>query len=344
MSATGALCRQSPRAQASKARLRCGTQQTVDSPPTYERARRSARSSSRTASALIAPDPGRPCGLLVARRSLSLLNADAIAALLIALLSRGNRVPSLRPPLLADLLIGLSMLPARFERVLRDHRTFTQQSTRVLSVQAVLRLRHQEVIVAAAKHSAYPFGGQSRRDSIPGLGGSSGDGAPSVEHLQGCALGRDATEEQSLRRGVQEAETTHRVPQELFAANAHQKHFELSQAVELCRADGRTSSTEPAETGRDVCFHRDGIDPEPAHQFTQPRTILFDVLDQLRDRRPRRLVRLRISSAPCDVDRRNRPCEVITQVCRKPCLKLPRAAHRIRGSSVSDEGHLAGAR
>src|SRR6476660_8856976 len=132
---------------------------------------------------------------------------------------------------------------------------------------------------AAAKPTAYPFRGQSGKDSAPRFDGNPVDRAPSVELLQGCPLTRDTPEEESLSRGIQETEAAQRVPQELFAANTHQQHLELTQAVELCRADRRTSGTEPAEARRDGLLPQGRHDPELVHQFTQPRTILLDVLD-----------------------------------------------------------------
>jgi hypothetical protein len=89
----------------------------------------------------------------------------------------------------------------------------------------------------------------------------------------------------------------------------------------------RTTSTEPAEARRDGLLPHRRHDPKLVHEFMQPRAILLDVLDQPGDRRPRRLVRLGISSAPRDVDGSNRPCEVIAEVCRKPSLQLGPSLH-----------------
>src|SRR5438132_1072619 len=76
--------------------------------------------------------------------------ADAIAALLIGLLLAGTAFGLARP--LADLLIGRSMLPARFERVYAIIER-SPSIDEVLSVQAVYGAP-QEVIVAAKVHPA----------------------------------------------------------------------------------------------------------------------------------------------------------------------------------------------
>jgi cation diffusion facilitator family transporter len=109
-----------------------------------------------TLRAIVVEDMAALVGIVLAAGGLllhqfaGLVNADAIAALLIGLLLAATAFGLARP--LADLLIGRSMLPARLERVY----AILQQSPsidEILSVQAVYGAP-QEVIVAAKVHPA----------------------------------------------------------------------------------------------------------------------------------------------------------------------------------------------
>ena len=118
-------------------------------------------------------------GGLLLHQFAGLVNADAIAALLIGLLLAATAFGLARP--LADLLIGRSMLPARLERVY----AILQQSPsidEILSVQAVYGAP-QEVIVAAKVHPAPGRTADELADALDDIDGALRQQLPEVAEV-----------------------------------------------------------------------------------------------------------------------------------------------------------------
>src|SRR6266550_496436 len=87
-------------------------------------------------------------------------------------------------------------------------------------------------------------------------------GSLGMQLFQDQPLARHALEKEPLQGGIQDSDPRQRVPEELFASDAHKEQLEVAHTAEVGRADHRPDGVEPRDTGRGGLFPDGWHDPE----------------------------------------------------------------------------------